>query len=155
MFIITYNESRSVPNVARTASVSADDPMDLTKFGFTTSKEGPQKNRKSKESYEKKRPRLFIESWKDEFPGLQYTESHDEGDAVAGPSTSSSRPDTQDLGIMFCQTCRDYDKYSDHSSSMFIGTSKFRKDTLTSHWKSRAHIRCSEKKEVEQAKSRT
>ena len=55
-----------------------------------------------KKSYEKKRPRLFLESWRDEVPDLQYTVTenkqieHGDGDGVVGPCRSTS---TQNLGM--------------------------------------------------------
>ena len=50
---------------------------------------------------------------------------------------------------MFCQTCRDYPELADKNSSMYLGTSAFRKDTLISHWKSVSHKWCEDKKKVE------
>lgn len=49
---------------------------------------------------------------------------------------------------MFCSICRNNKVTADKSCSMFMGTNAFRKDTLASHWKSQAHIKCAEREAV-------
>ncbi|XP_033756125.1 uncharacterized protein LOC117338870 [Pecten maximus] len=56
-------------------------------------------------------------------------------------------------GIMYCDICRKNRNLADQSSSMFIGTSSFRRDTLVSHWKSSSHQRCEERKKPQESSS--
>jgi hypothetical protein len=115
--------------------------MDLTKFGFTSSKHG-KKGQESKDQsekkkeYEKKRKRKFVASWIDEYPGLVYEKA--EG------ATTDGEPEAK----MFCEICRKNDITADKSCSMFIGTNAFRKDTLSFHWKSQAHMKCAERQAI-------
>ena len=51
--------------------------MDLTKFGFTTSKkkkidDHDDEKKEKKKQYETKRERNFQENWADEFPGVRH-----------------------------------------------------------------------------------
>ena len=62
-------------------------------------------------------------------------------------STSSASVDV--VTMMYCKICRDYEKYADRECSMFLGTKQFRKDILTTHWKSQSHRRCAERKKLE------
>ena len=85
--------------------------------------------KQSKESrhkkYDAKRKRSFRESWKTEYPWVNFDE---------------------DEGVMFCEICRKYPKLADQESQLFkgAGDSKqgFRKDTLRFHHKSKSHVKC-------------
>lgn len=113
--------------------------MDLTKFGFSVNKSSQKKEesddkKEKKKEYEKKRKRKFQETWIVEYLGLAYEKfesSEDEREAK-----------------MFCSICRNNKVTADKSCSMFMGTNAFRKDTLASHWKSQAHIKCAEREAV-------
>ena len=120
--------------------------MDLTKFGFSTSKkkkteDHDDEKKEKKKQYETKRERNFQENWADEFTGVRHAVPLDEEGNIA---VSKSTPK-----VMFCQTCFDYPDLADKNSSMYLDTSAFRKDTLISHWKSVSHKRCEDKKKLE------
>ena len=76
--------------------------MDLTKFGFTTSKkkktdDHDDEKKEKKNQYETKRERNFQENWADEFPGVRHAVQFDEG------NIDESTPK-----VMFCQTRKAY-----------------------------------------------
>lgn len=121
--------------------------MDLTNFGFTTT--GKKKETKDEEDaklrkkeYEAKRQRTYLPSWEEEFPGLKYFTSTDDDGNV-----DDSKPK-----VMKCQICNDYPVFADKSCSLYVGTSAFRKDTLTAHWKSGSHRRCEEQRKTDERK---
>lgn len=146
----------------------------LSKFGFTSSKPVKRKKNESevrecKRKYESNRSRVFLSRWTEEFPGLKYENikiaSHsDEASSSSTTSTSTSSKSntsdreqtrssetassTSDAGVMYCNVCREYSDYADKSSSLFLGTSKFRKDTLTAHWNSQGHKKCFARKQL-------
>jgi hypothetical protein len=41
--------------------------------------------------------------------------------------------------MMNCQTCLDVPECSNKASTLISGTTAFRNDTLTAHWKSKSH----------------
>jgi len=140
----------------------------LSKFGFTTSKAAKRKKdeyekKDCKKKYERKREHVFLTRWTEQFPGLQYEIASDEASkpntsdheqttvaCSGGDETASSASENadSDFGVMYCKVCREYSDYTDKSSSLFLGTSKFRKDTLTAHWKSLGHKRCFQRKQL-------
>jgi hypothetical protein len=76
--------------------------MDLTKFGFMTSKkkktdDHDDEKKEKKKQYEAKRERNFQENWADEFPGVRHAVQFDEG------NIDESTPK-----VMFCQTRKAY-----------------------------------------------
>ena len=110
--------------------------MDLTKFAFSTSTikktdDHDDEKKEKKKQYETKRERNQQENWADEFPSVRH----------AVPLDEEGNIDESTPKVMFCQTCRDYPDLADKNSSMYLGTSAFRKDTLISHWKSVFHKR--------------
>ena len=77
--------------------------MDLTKFGFSTSKkkkteDHDDEKKEKKKQYETKRERNFQENWADEFTGIMHAVPLDEEGNIA---VSKSTPK-----VMFCQTWR-------------------------------------------------
>jgi hypothetical protein len=57
--------------------------------------------------------------------------------------------------MMNCQTCLDVPECSNKASTLISGTTAFRNDTLTAHWKSKSHKACEERKQLfEKAQSR-
>lgn len=92
---------------------------------MTKKKRKKNMKRKGNESFK------IQETWIVEYPGLVYEKfesSEDEREAK-----------------MFCSICHNNKVTADKSCSMFMGTNAFRKDTLVSHWKSQAHMKCAER----------
>ena len=74
-------------------------------------------------AYEARWKRKFVLPWNTAFPWIEYRKEQD---------------------AMFCSECTQFPNLADKTSTLFIGDSKFRKPTLYSHDKSRAHIVCHE-----------
>ena len=49
---------------------------------------------------------------------------------------------------MNCQTCLDVPECSNKASTLIKGTTAFRNDTLTAHWKSKSHKAYEERKQL-------
>ncbi|KAM4604940.1 uncharacterized protein ACJ7VT_017251 isoform 2-T2 [Polymixia lowei] len=75
----------------------------------------------SKANYEKKRKRIFLISWKQEFTWVENDDS---------------------IPAMYCVACRQFPAEANQSGSFFIGTNTYRKQSLESHAKSRQHLAC-------------
>ncbi|CAC5420100.1 unnamed protein product [Mytilus coruscus] len=75
----------------------------------------------SKAKYEQKRkPRVFIESWRKEFDGIE------------------DSPDR-----MICSFCTKFPLLADKTSSLFTGNTGYRIDSVHSHFSSEKHEQCS------------
>ncbi|KAM3877939.1 quattro [Diretmus argenteus] len=72
-------------------------------------------------AFEAKIVRNFLSKWTDEFPWVRHDEKN---------------------GLMFCSTCQDFPSKADRTSSLYIGTTAFRFDTLQSHGASKRHNHC-------------
>ena len=92
----------------------------MDRFVIRSGNKGPQnpdtgQKRKSKSQrdheYDKKRKRTFQDQWLNEFTWLN----------------------ADDVDSVFCKVCRSYPQLADKTSSLFIGKTVERKDTLTTH----------------------
>ena len=117
--------------------------MSLCQFGFTRNKANnnhkvhgdPEAEDTSKrrsetdesivtDNYEKrKRVRRYQPSWEKDFPWLGLD---------------------KDQNKMCCQVCRAFPALADVSSSLFVGTSSFRRTTVQAHARSKSHHKCFE-----------
>ena len=83
----------------------------------------------SKQKYEVKRKRAFVDAWKNEFEWVRCVNN-----------------------IMFCSFCREFTDLSDASSTLVKGVSgDKRRETLVHHDISSGHIKCMKRKAIEKA----
>lgn len=97
--------------------------LTLKNFGVVSpeniTKKTQAKGRKvTQDEYEAKRPRKFVSSWKDKYPGLY-----------------------EDNDKLYCFPCVKYSTISDPTSNLVLGSSSYRVGGLDSHWKSEPHRR--------------
>lgn len=75
-----------------------------------------------KKDYEnKKRKRQFVPSWSKEFTWLDLN---------------------KDKNVMVCRFCNEFSQHADKESPFYLGTSTFRKSSIKTHAKSKAHAKC-------------
>ena len=70
-----------------------------------------------------KRIRKYQSSWERDFPWLGYD---------------------KEKNTMKCRLCRSFPEIADKTSSLYIGTSGFRRTTIQAHAKSKSHFKCFE-----------
>ena len=85
---------------------------------------------KNQECENKKRKQLFVQAWTKEFMWLDYN---------------------KDKNIMICRLCADFPDCADKFSPFYLGTSTFRKSSIKTHGKSKAHAKCQSARRAKEA----